>query len=68
MDAILFWNRFEGRPLRSSEFYYPERPENLSSLKPLENWPKFNPRKVHKHAPNPRHVDDPVTVKRGLRE
>jgi hypothetical protein len=44
MDAILFWDRFNGRWLRGTEFHYPERPENLPSLKPLENWPKFNPR------------------------
>jgi hypothetical protein len=25
---------------------YPERPANLPSLKPLANWPKFNPRDV----------------------
>jgi hypothetical protein len=37
MDAILFWERFEGRWLRGTEFHYPERPENLLSLKPLEN-------------------------------
>jgi len=46
MDAILFWDRFEGRWLRGSEFHYPERPENLPMLKPLANWPKFNPRDV----------------------
>ena len=44
MDAILFWDRFDGRWLRGSEFHYPERPANLPSLKPLKNWPKFNPR------------------------
>ncbi|WP_308284892.1 hypothetical protein [Bradyrhizobium ivorense] len=44
MDAILFWNRFEGRWLRGTEFHYPERPENLPSLKPLENWRTPNPR------------------------
>jgi hypothetical protein len=44
MDAILFWDRFEGRWLRGTEFHYPERPVNLPPLKPLENWPKFNPR------------------------
>ncbi|HJU03857.1 MAG TPA: hypothetical protein VJ692_01805 [Nitrospiraceae bacterium] len=44
MDAILFWDRFEGRWLRGTEFHYPERPENLPELKPLENWPKSNPR------------------------
>jgi hypothetical protein len=46
MDAILFWDCFEGRWLRGSEFHYPERPENLPMLKPLANWPKFNPRDV----------------------
>jgi hypothetical protein len=44
MDAILFWDRFKGRWLRGTEFHYPERPADLPSLKPLENWPKFNPR------------------------
>ena len=44
MDAILFWDRFQGRWLRGTEFHYPERPANLPSLKPLQNWPKFNPR------------------------
>jgi hypothetical protein len=46
MDAILFWDRFEGRWLRGSEFHYPERPKNLPSLKPLLNWPKFDPRQT----------------------
>jgi len=46
MDAILFWARFEGCWLRGTEFHFPERPENLPSLKPLKNWPKFNPRNV----------------------
>jgi hypothetical protein len=44
MDAILFWDRFKGRWLRGTEFHYPERPADLPSLKPLQNWPKFNPR------------------------
>jgi hypothetical protein len=30
--------------LRCTEFHYPEGSENLPSLEPLENWPKFNPR------------------------
>jgi hypothetical protein len=34
------------RWLRGTEFHFPERPENLPSLKPLENWPKFNPRNL----------------------
>jgi hypothetical protein len=43
-DAILLWARFKGRWLRGTEFHYPERPENLPALKPLEKWPKSNPR------------------------
>lgn len=42
MDAILFWERFEGRWLGGKEFHYPDRQENLPSLKPLENWQKNN--------------------------
>ncbi len=36
MDAILFWDRFEGRWLRGTEFHYPERLANLPSLNPLD--------------------------------
>jgi hypothetical protein len=46
MDAIPFWDRFEGRWLRGNEFYYPERPKNLPSLMSLKGWPKFDPRKT----------------------
>jgi hypothetical protein len=46
MDAILFWDRFEGLWLRGSEFHYPERPKDLPTMKPLKNWPKFDPRKA----------------------
>lgn len=44
MDAILFWAPFKGRWLRGTEFHYPERPENLPARKPVENWPKSDPR------------------------
>jgi hypothetical protein len=44
MDAIMFWDRFEGRWLRGSEFHYPERPKDLPTMEPLQNWPKFDPR------------------------
>jgi hypothetical protein len=37
MYAILFWDHFQGQWLLGTEFRYPERPENLPSLKPLEN-------------------------------
>lgn len=46
LDAMQFWDRFEGRWLRGSEFHYPERPKDLPSMKPLKNWPKFDPRKA----------------------
>jgi hypothetical protein len=39
-DAILFWDRFDGRWLRGTEFHYPERPADLPSMKLPENWPK----------------------------
>jgi hypothetical protein len=46
LDAIQFWDRFEGRWLRGSEFHYPERPKDLPQMKPLENWPAFDPKKA----------------------
>jgi hypothetical protein len=46
LDAIQFWDRFEGRWLRGSEFHYPERPKGLPQMKPLKGWPKFDPRKA----------------------
>lgn len=33
LDAILFWNRFQGRWLRGSEFHFPEQPSSLPELK-----------------------------------
>jgi hypothetical protein len=41
-----FWDRFKGRWLRGSEFHYPERPKDLPQMKPLKNWPAFDPRKA----------------------
>jgi hypothetical protein len=35
MDAILFWNRFQGRWLRGDEFHYPEMPQGLPPLKDI---------------------------------
>ncbi|MEH2480169.1 hypothetical protein V1282_003526 [Nitrobacteraceae bacterium AZCC 2146] len=46
MDAIQFWDRFEGRWLLGSEFHYPERPKDLPPMKPLKGWPKFDPKKA----------------------
>src|SRR6266404_3217991 len=36
MDAILFWDRFEGRWLRGTEFHYPERLKDLPTMEPLK--------------------------------
>jgi hypothetical protein len=33
LDAMMVWNRFEGRWLRGEEFSYPERPENMPTMK-----------------------------------
>lgn len=33
LDAIQFWDIFQGRWLRGSEFHYPERPKDLPKLK-----------------------------------
>jgi hypothetical protein len=44
MDAILFWDRFNGRWLAARSFTFPSGRSILPSLKLLENWPKFNPR------------------------
>lgn len=37
LDAIQFWDRFEGRWLRGEEFIYPDRPKGLPQLRePVE--------------------------------
>jgi hypothetical protein len=46
LDAMQFWDRFEGRWLRGTEFHYPERPKEFPAMKPLKNWPRFDPRKA----------------------
>jgi hypothetical protein len=46
LDAIQFWDTFEGRWLRGSEFHYPERPKDLPELKRPKTSEKFDPRKV----------------------
>jgi hypothetical protein len=50
LDAILFWNRFEGRWLHGSDFHWPERPKGLPPMKSLKNWPKFDLRKARDDA------------------
>jgi hypothetical protein len=44
----LFWDRFEGRWLRGTEFHYPERPKDLPTMEPLKNWPKFDSRNARR--------------------
>lgn len=36
LDAIQFWDAFNGRWLRGSEFHYPERPQDLPLLKVIK--------------------------------
>jgi hypothetical protein len=43
MDAIMFWDRYEGHWPRGSELHYFERPKDLPTMKPLKNWPRFDP-------------------------
>lgn len=43
LDAIQFWDAFEGRWLRGSEFHYPERPKDLPKLKFLDRKGSFQP-------------------------
>lgn len=44
LDAIQFWDAFDGRWLRGSEFHYPERPKDLPELKrPKRNGSKRDP-------------------------
>ncbi len=41
LDAIQFWDRFDGRSLRGEEFIYPDRPKGLPQLRepPSERQP-----------------------------
>jgi hypothetical protein len=42
-DSVL--GALRGTLAARTEFHY-ERPANLPSFKPLQNWPKFNPRNL----------------------
>jgi hypothetical protein len=37
LDAMQFWDRFEGRWLRGNDFHYPERPKNLPAMVQAKN-------------------------------
>jgi len=41
LDAILFWDRFEGRWLRGEEFIYPDRPLDLPKLREPQGQSRF---------------------------
>jgi hypothetical protein len=74
MDAILFWERFEGR-WRGTEFRFPERQEfaiaqaarELAEIQSAQ-CAVTTDAKVQEHGSNPHYVDDPVAVEWGLRE
>ena len=42
LDAIQFWNAFNGRWLRGSEYVHPEPPKDFPPLKSIKEWAKFN--------------------------
>jgi hypothetical protein len=39
----MFWDKFGGRWLRHKDFFYPDRPENLPTMKEPPNLDKFLP-------------------------
>lgn len=46
VEAMMFWDRFDGRWLRGDEFLYPKPPVDLPKMEPLVGWPAFDPKKV----------------------
>jgi hypothetical protein len=44
VDAMMFWDEFQGRWLRHKEFFYPDRPEDLPKMKTPPNLEKFLPK------------------------
>ncbi len=44
LDAILFWDRFEGRWLRGEEFIFPDRPPDLPKLREPPDLNRFSRR------------------------
>jgi hypothetical protein len=44
LDAIQFWDRFDGRWLRGEEFIYPDRPKGLPQLREPVDVYKFGRR------------------------
>jgi hypothetical protein len=44
VDALRFWEKFDGRWMYRETFIFPERPKDLPPMEPVRGWPKFNPR------------------------
>jgi hypothetical protein len=40
IDAMMFWNRFNGRWIRHNDFFYPDRPEDMPVMKTPPNFEK----------------------------
>jgi hypothetical protein len=48
LDAIQFWDRFDGRWLRGEEFIYPDRPKGLPQLREPPDMFKFGRRPANR--------------------
>ena len=42
LDAMMAWDRFQGRWLRGEEFSYPERPEKMPTMKEVTRASSWN--------------------------
>jgi hypothetical protein len=40
IDAMMFWDRFHGRWMRQSDFFYPDRPDDMPVMKTPPNFEK----------------------------
>lgn len=41
LEAMMFWDQFEGRWLRGTEFVFPERPNDIPRMKQIKDWDRF---------------------------
>jgi hypothetical protein len=41
IDAMMFWDRFEGRWMRHADFFYPDRPDDMPVMKTPRNFEKY---------------------------
>lgn len=44
LDAMMFWDQFEGRWLQGTEFAFPERPKDMPAMKQFKDWKRFQMR------------------------